>query len=100
LRVPEPRPGDMDGALFELLRGVLGAPAGDGDTGQQSLDRTSLLAFALGQSIAAAPGGDPPLRSLGAAPGALRSAITAATGDALRRKAAGRPLLLLLDDAH
>ncbi len=100
LRVPEPRPGDVDGALFELLRGVLGAPAGDGDTGQQSLDRTALLAFALGQSIAAAPGGDPPLRSLGAAPGALRSAITAATGDALRRKATGRPLLLLLDDAH
>ena len=40
------------------------------------------------------------LRTLEAAPGALRSALTAATAAALRGRAAGRPLVILLDDAH
>lgn len=100
LRVPEPRPGDTDGGLFELLRSALDMPAFEGDTTTGSPDRAMLLSFLLGQSLPAASRGDLPLRSLGAAPFALRSAITAATGEALRRKAAERPLLVLLDDAH
>ncbi len=42
----------------------------------------------------------PELRALGAAPGALRSALTVAAGEALRRRAATRPLFVVLDDAH
>src|SRR5262249_33746388 len=34
------------------------------------------------------------------APGALRSALTVAAGSALRRRAAKRPLFVVLDDAH
>ena len=42
----------------------------------------------------------PELKALGAAPGALRSALTVAAGEALRRRAATRPLFVVLDDAH
>ncbi len=42
----------------------------------------------------------PELRALRAAPGALRSALTVAAGEALRRRAAKRPLFVVLDDAH
>lgn len=40
------------------------------------------------------------LRALEAAPGALRSALTVAAGEALRRRAARSPLFVVLDDAH
>jgi eukaryotic-like serine/threonine-protein kinase len=42
----------------------------------------------------------PELKALSAAPGALRSALTVAAGEALRRRAAKRPLFVVLDDAH
>ncbi|MCC6557431.1 MAG: protein kinase [Polyangiaceae bacterium] len=68
------------------------------------------VAFALGWAQAggepAAPAGEgpvvdyPELRTLRAAPGALRSVLTTAAGEALRRRAAGAPLFVVLDDAH
>ena len=99
-------------------RGLLGARLGP------SGDLAPAVALALGWVSAAPPStsGAPPgraglrpepragdtedeamlsaLRMLGAAPGALRSALTVAAGDALRRRAATRPLFVVLDDAH
>ena len=60
------------------------------------------VALALGWTAPDAPESAmrPELRALRAAPGALRSALTVAAGEALRRRAANRPLFVVLDDAH
>jgi tetratricopeptide (TPR) repeat protein len=40
------------------------------------------------------------MRALEVAPGAVRNALATAAGEALRRRAADRPVFVLLDDAH
>ena len=66
------------------------------------VDLGPAVALALGWVVADAPDSAmrPELKALGAAPGALRSALTVAAGEALRRRAATRPLFVVLDDAH
>ena len=115
LRARELALGDADHALAELLGQVLELPASPGPDGGAAIlrDRLGLapgrgvdlapaVALALGWIAPGAPGApmDAALRALDAAPGALRSALTVATVDALRRRAARGPLLVVLDDAH
>lgn len=102
LRAREPALGDVDPTLTELVRwGVSARAPGEGE-----IARSEVLAAVLAQGSAGArdgrqsPSRTGAVRGLGAAPGALRSALTADTGEALRRRAMGRPLLVLLDDAH
>ena len=51
-------------------------------------------------AMAWAPPEHPELRSLAAAPGALRSAAARALGEALRRSSRAQPLALVIEDAH
>ncbi len=102
-----------DRTLRELLERLLDLPAAPPPEGAEELLRDRLdsialvemmptVALALGwvlTSARTAPMG-PGLRTMEAAPGALRSALILATGEALRRQAARRPLALVLDDAH
>jgi tetratricopeptide (TPR) repeat protein len=112
LRAREPGLGDPDRTLVEILRrGQSFAPgaqaaAGTAATeiraasgGEGGSERSELLALALGGAPAGEGAGDA-LRNLGAAPGALRSAVISGAGEALRKLAAARPLLVLIDDAH
>jgi tetratricopeptide (TPR) repeat protein len=71
------------------------APASGADLGPA-------VALALGWVVPGAPDSAmrPELKALGAAPGALRSALTVAAGEALRKRAATRPLFVVIDDAH
>jgi tetratricopeptide (TPR) repeat protein len=46
------------------------------------------------------PADHPEVRSLSAAPGALRSAVSRALGEALRMRARARPVAIVFDDAH
>ena len=115
LRARELVLGDADHALAELLGQVLELPASPGPDGGAAIlrDRLGLapgrgadlapaVALALGWIAPGAEGTpmDAALRALDAAPGALRSALMVATGDALRRRAARGPLFVVLDDAH
>ncbi len=93
LRAREPALGDIDPTLTDLVRcGLSGSPS----AGEADPARSGVLAAMLAQR----PATPAAIGNLGAAPGAVRSAMTASTGDALRRKASARPLLILLDDAH
>ncbi len=105
--------GSADRTLRELLERLLDLPAAPPPEGAEELLRERLDSIALGEmmpTVALALGwvltsaGDAPmgpgLRTMEAAPGALRSALILATGEALRRQAARRPLALVLDDAH
>ena len=103
LRAREPMDGDPDRTLRSLLRRCLDLPqAMPEDQGQALL--TEKLGKALWPPAAMALGwlapDAPPLRALGAAPGVLRAMVVRSAGEALRRLAAQRPLLLLIDDAH
>ncbi len=113
LRAREPAFGGADQTMRELLTRALDLPPELPEGGGLDLLRARLgpaapadalpaVALALGwaekESTGASMG--PGLRSLDAAPGVLRAALTLATGEALRRRAAQRPLVLLLDDAH
>lgn len=93
--------------MGELLRAALGAPdAAPEDGGRAYL--TEGLGAARGAELwpAAALGlgwmspDAPALHGLEAAPGALRAALIAATGEALQRRAFSEPLFVILDDAH
>ncbi|MFT3767981.1 MAG: protein kinase [Minicystis sp.] len=111
-RAPEPALGDADRALAELLGRALDLPATPpADSGaailaerlgpQGGADLAPAAALALGW-ITAGDEGSPlasALRAQGAAPGAIRSALTVAAGDALRRAATG-PLFVVVDDAQ
>jgi tetratricopeptide (TPR) repeat protein len=103
LRAREPMEGDADESLRSLLRRCLDLPV------LMPVDRgEALLSGMLGQNLwppAAMtmgwiPPDAPPLRALGAAPGVLRAMVVRSAGEALRRLAAVRPLILILDDAH
>lgn len=107
LRAPEPIGGGINETLRDLLRRALDLPAERPPDGGKML-----LKFRLGDTlvdehyaglslaVAWANPSDPDLRSLSAAPGALRSAMTLATGEVLRVLAGQRPLALVIDDAH
>jgi serine/threonine protein kinase/tetratricopeptide (TPR) repeat protein len=81
--------------------GALG-PTGEASPPAAPAELGPAVALALGWIDPDAPDSAmrPELRALGAAPGALRSALTVAAGEALRRRAATRPLFVVLDDAH
>ncbi|MEO7327929.1 MAG: AAA family ATPase, partial [Minicystis sp.] len=113
LRAREPSFGVADRTVRELLERVLDLPSAAPQVGALALLQARLgpamppaalpaVALALGwsdkESSDASMG--PGLRSLDAAPGVLRAALTLALGEALRRRAAQRPLVILLDDAH
>ncbi|MFT3765831.1 MAG: protein kinase [Minicystis sp.] len=112
LRAREPALGDVDHTLSELLRRGLALPAVPPPDGGAELLRRRLdpggvelapaVALALGWLGLGPPNPamDSALRALSAAPGALRAALTVAAGDALRRRADGRPLFVVIDDAH
>lgn len=104
LRVQEPALGDVDRTLADILeQGMASRAASRGEGAEPAaIELPPVLAMALRRSSAAppVPSGEPVIRSLGAAPGALRSAITVAAGEALRAMAADGPLFVLLDDAH
>lgn len=93
LRAREPALGDIDPTLTDLVRCAL---SGSPSAGEADPARSGVLAAMLAQR----PATPAAIGNLGAAPGAVRSAMTTSTGDALRRKASARPLLILLDDAH
>lgn len=119
LRVREPVAGSAHQSVRELLQRVLDLPASpppgagpgllDERLGANRSAEAAAVALALGWTRSgsgepAAPGETsleyPGLRALGAAPGALRSALTAAAGEAVRRRASNAPLFVVLDDAH
>jgi tetratricopeptide (TPR) repeat protein len=116
LRAREPALGDADQALAEMLGRVLDLPRSPGPDGGAALLRERLASVAsergvdLAPAVALALGWLAPdataspmhaaLRAQGAAPGALRSALVVAIGEALRRRAAGGPVFVVLDDAH
>ena len=91
----------------ELLQRALSLP----DEAPADLGR-ALLAEELGAETSAevwagvavamawAPPEHPELRSLAAAPGALRSAAARALGEGLRRSSRAKPLALVIEDAH
>ncbi|MBN1204962.1 MAG: protein kinase [Myxococcaceae bacterium] len=109
LRAREPVQGAPEGTLRLLLREVLGECATQ-PQGNEAACRARCeellgvpLAHELWPAVASYLGWSAPansLRSLAAAPGALRSLAVRATGELLAATARERPLLLLLDDAH
>ena len=99
LRARDSATGGVDRTLRELLQRALGLPAArptDDGIGAKDLEIEPAVALALGWLSADAP----ELKALRTAPGALRSALTAAAGEALRRRARRGPLFVVLDDAH
>ncbi len=103
LRAREPMDGDPDRSLRSLLRRCLDLPPTMPDDNGQAL-LTEKLGKALWPPAALALGwlapDAPPLRTLGAAPGVLRAMVVRSAGEALRRLAAARPLVLIVDDAQ
>jgi len=103
LRAREPMDGDPDRSLRSLLRRCLDLPQVMPDDHGQAL-LTATLGKALWPSAAMALGwlspDAPELRALGAAPGVLRAMVVRSAGEALRRLAAVRPLILMIDDAQ
>ncbi|MFL5347081.1 MAG: serine/threonine-protein kinase PknK [Hyalangium sp.] len=108
LRAREPVQGDPESTLRLLLHEVLGEcaaqPEGDGSACRTRCEELlgAPLAQELWPSVSFYLGwrASADLRSLAAAPGALRSLAVRATGELLAATARVRPLLFLLDDAH
>jgi eukaryotic-like serine/threonine-protein kinase len=99
LRARDPATGGVDHTLRELLQRALGLPAvrpTEDGTRVSAMEIEPAVALALGWLSADAP----QLKPLRTAPGALRSALTVAAGEALRQRAARGPLFIVLDDAH
>ncbi|HYQ82052.1 MAG TPA: protein kinase, partial [Anaeromyxobacteraceae bacterium] len=108
LKAREPSAGEEGATLRALLRWALDLPAAPSpdDRGRSLLsaglppemgpDRWAAAALALGWIGPEAP----ELRGASAAPGALRALAVRAAGEALRLRALGRPLCVVLDDAH
>jgi tetratricopeptide (TPR) repeat protein len=101
----DPSLGGADHTVRELLTRALDLPdhpPASGDrvlrdalAGVERIETFPAVALALGWT-----GTDTGLRNLGAAPGALRSALTDAAAAAVLARARRRPLFVLLDDAH
>ncbi len=85
LALPDAAPADLGRGLLSELLGA--------DT---SAEVWAGVAVAMGW----APPEHPALRSLAAAPGALRSAAARALGEALRKETRRKPLALIVEDAH
>jgi serine/threonine protein kinase/tetratricopeptide (TPR) repeat protein len=112
LRAIEPALGGVDHTVKELLQRTLDLPDTPPFDGGALLrerlgrcgaaDAAPVVAVALGWTAIEAPGPSlgSGLRTLTAAPGALRSALIAAAAGALRKRAENRPIVLLVDDAH
>jgi tetratricopeptide (TPR) repeat protein len=101
----------MGGAVYQTLRDMLERVLDIGnavpdDSGQktiierlgQTIGSQSWAAVALVMGWVTAE--HPDVRSLSAAPGALRAALARALGEGLRIRARQTPLALVLDDAH
>lgn len=107
LRLREPVAGLAEEAQRALLRVALDVPSNPGahlvrerleaTLGKEEADRL-WPSVALGLGVADPD--DQRLRSLRAAPGALHALAVQALGEALRRRAAGHPLCVILDDAQ
>jgi tetratricopeptide (TPR) repeat protein len=105
LRARDPSLGGADYAVRELLTRALDLPDHPPASGDRLLrdalarvervETFPAVALALGWT-----GTDAGLRNLGAAPGALRSALTEAAAAAVLARARRRPLFVVLDDAH
>ncbi len=97
-----PEPGAATGSVGELVGHVLGVPI-DGDARDHVAQALGTTADALPIGLLLALGwadpDDPDVRTIRAAPGAIRSSIAAAVADVLVRSAAARPLTLCIDDA-
>jgi tetratricopeptide (TPR) repeat protein len=107
LRGREALGGAAGGTVHELMRLALELPIDrPADGGRKLLAERlgPILADELWAGVAVTMGwvdaGDPAVRAVAAAPGALRAGAARAIGLALRRCAASRPLLLFVDDAH
>ena len=113
IRAREPELGGAEQTIRELLQRALDLPREAPADGGVALLRERLgvlegvdvgpaIALALGWVLADDPasGLRRGLSALAAAPGALRAALTVGAGEALRRRAAARPLFVILDDAH
>jgi serine/threonine protein kinase/tetratricopeptide (TPR) repeat protein len=107
LRAHQPMGGDADRLLRELGRRALDLDAStDAEIGAEraiarlgpELARILWPPLALTMGWMAAD--DDQLRRLGAAPGVLRASAARAIGELVRRRAARRPLLCVIDDAH
>jgi tetratricopeptide (TPR) repeat protein len=101
----------MGGAVYQTLREMLERVLGIGSAAPEDSGRKAIverLGPVIGaQSWAAValvmgwvPPEHPEVRSLSAAPGALRAALSRALGEGLRIRARHTPLALVLDDAH
>jgi len=101
----------VGGAVYQTLRDMLERVLNIGnavpdDSGQQTIierlgqtvGAQSWAAVALVMGWVTAE--HPEVRSLSAAPGALRAALARALGEGLRIRARQTPLVLILDDAH
>jgi serine/threonine protein kinase/tetratricopeptide (TPR) repeat protein len=97
---------DLEGSVSSTLPGMPSSleidPGPASRAPRSGPDLAPAVAVALGWVSPDAPDSTmrPELKALGAAPGALRSALTVAAGGALRRRAGKRPLFVVLDDAH
>lgn len=112
LRAREPSLGDVDHTLAELFTRILDLPAARPADGGSAILRSHFgdgprdLAPAVGLAvgwIGADAAQDPmgrAIKRLEVAPGALRSALTLAAGEALRCRALRQPMLIVVDDAH
>ncbi len=107
LRAREPMNRSRDATLRALMQAILALPEEiPKDQGKQLLiealgDHVGSLTWPAAALALGWLGVDSPeVRRLGAAPLALRSAVTRSAGEALRRIASERPLCLILDDVH
>jgi tetratricopeptide (TPR) repeat protein len=107
IRAREPIDGDADRTTRGLLRRALGLAPSVGHREARAAVVQALgpqLADLAWPPLALVMGWIGPeageLRRIGAAPGALRATVARATGEILRRRAARRPLVLILDDAQ
>ncbi|MET0594981.1 MAG: protein kinase [Polyangiaceae bacterium] len=99
------------GTVYQTLRDMLERVLGIGsaapeDSGQKAIiERLGPVVGAQSWAAVAlvmgwVPAEHPEVRSLSAAPGALRAALARALGEGLRLRARQTPLAMILDDAH
>jgi tetratricopeptide (TPR) repeat protein len=106
LSAREPGGTDTDEVLADLLRRALDLPAAPPeDRGYQLLverlgDKAKDTAAAAALLLGWIPADDPAVQPLRAAPGVLRANVARAGMEALWLRAAHRPVLVILDNAH